>query len=130
MLNFFHASQYVHTVLYHDRNNIPASIACLIVYVDWVAHRMELKTTTMRVRTRRESHLLESCTAEQAMRITKGFRQFEVIVSLGDDQLYRLLGSLDGRGELSGLALKLGRLESSMRKDERRVQFVEMPLNT
>src|SRR5262249_29332029 len=81
------------------------------------------------VQSGRDLHLLECYAAKQTIAIAKGFWQFEVIVSLGDDQLYRVVGSLDCRGELSGLALKLGRLESPMRKDERRIQFVEMALS-
>ena len=62
----------------------------------------------MLVPTRGELHLLECGTAKGAIRIAEGLRQFEMVVSFGDDELNWFPGGFDRRGELAGLALKLG----------------------
>ena len=62
----------------------------------------------MLVPTRGELHLLECGAAKEAIRIAEGFWQFEMVVSLADDELNRLAGGFDRRGEVSGLALELG----------------------
>src|SRR5215813_8571920 len=114
-------------VLRHDSNSAsaPDTITWPTIGLDSLS---DLRARLL-VQSGRELQLLERYPAKQTIGIAKGFWQFEVIVSLGDDQLYRLVGSLDCRCELLGLALKLGRLESPMRKDERCVQFVEMALS-
>ena len=76
-----------------------------------------------------ELHLLECGTAKEAIRIAESFRQFEMIVSLRDDELHRFACSLDRRGELAGLALKFRRFECSVSDDDGRVKFVEMALS-
>ena len=78
---------------------------------------------------RRELHLLERGTAEEAIGIAESFRQFEMVVSFGDDELHGFACSFDRRGELAGLALKLWRFERPMRNHDRRIQFVEMALS-
>src|SRR5262249_14419211 len=112
-------------VLRHDSNSAPDTITWPTIGLD---PRSDLRARLL-VQSGCELHLLEYYPAKQTIGIAKGFWQFKVIVSLGDDQLYRLVGSLDCRGELSGLALKLGGLESPMRKDERCIQFVKMTLS-
>src|SRR5215471_335308 len=112
-------------VLRHDSNSAPDTITWPTIGLD---PRSDLRARLF-VQSGCELHLLEYYPAKQTIGIAKGFWQFKVIVTLGDDQLYRLVGSLDFRGELSGLALKLGRLESPMRKDERCIQFVKMKLS-
>jgi hypothetical protein len=79
--------------------------------------------------TRRELHLLERGTAEEAIGIAEGFRQFEMVVSFGDDELHGFACGFDRRGELAGLALKLRRLEGSVSDDDGRFQFIEMALS-
>src|SRR5262245_1564119 len=118
-------SQRLRLVLRHDSNSAADTITWPTIGLDPLS---DLRARLL-VQSGRDLHLLECYAAKQAIGIAKGFWQFEVIVSLGDDQLYRLVGSLDGRGELAGLALKLGRLESPVRKDERCIQFVEMALS-
>src|SRR5262249_48027958 len=117
--------QHLRSVFRHDSNSAPDTITWPTIGLDPLS---DLRARLL-VQSGCELHLLECYPAKRTIGIAKGFWQFEVIVSLGDDQLYRLLGSLDGRGELSGLALKLGRLERPMRKDERCIQFVEMALS-
>ena len=68
----------------------------------------ELKNALTLALTRCELHLLERGTAKQAARIAESLRQFEVIVSFGEDEMHRFTRRLDCRGELAGLALKLG----------------------
>lgn len=75
-----------------------------------------------------ELHLLECGTAKEAIRIAESFWQFEMVVSLRDDELHRFTGTFDRRGELAGLALKLRRFECSVSDDDGRVKFVEMAL--
>ena len=79
--------------------------------------------------TRYELHLLECGAAKEAIRIAESFWQFEMVVSLRDDELHRFTRSLDRRGELAGLALKLRRLEGSVSDDDGRFQFIEMALS-
>ena len=68
----------------------------------------ELKNALMLVLTRCQLHLFERGTAKQAIRIAESLGQFEVIVSFGKDEMHRFTRRLDRRGELAGLALKLG----------------------
>jgi hypothetical protein len=58
-----------------------------------------------------EVHPLKCGAAKEAIRIAERFRQFEMIVSFGNDEPYGFAGSFDGCGEIPGLALKLRRLE-------------------
>src|SRR5215813_3654122 len=117
--------QHLRSVFRHDSNSAPDTITWPTIGLDPLS---DLRARLL-VQSGCELHLLECYPAKRTIGIAKGFWQFEVIVSLGDDQLYRVVGSLDCRGELPGLALKLGRLERPMRKDERRIQFVEMALS-
>src|SRR5262249_24859297 len=93
ILNIFHTAQHVQAVLFHDSNNAPDTITWPTIGLDPLS---DLRARLL-VQSGCELHLLECYPAKRTIGIAKGFWQFEVIVSLGDDQLYRLLGSLDGR---------------------------------
>src|SRR5262249_36165105 len=118
-------SQRLRLVLRHDSNSAADTITWPTIGLDplsdWRARLL--------VQSGRDLHLLECYAAKQTIGIAKGFWQFEVIVSLGDDQLYRLVGRLYCRGELSFLALELRRLESPLRQEERGIQFFKMTLS-
>src|SRR4029077_2871328 len=75
--------------------------------------------------TRCELHLLEGSAAYETVRVAESFRQFEMVVALADDQLHRLACRFHCRGEFTGLALKLWRLESSVGQDDRRVESMK-----
>ena len=66
--------------------------------------------------TRRELHLLECGTANDAIGIAESFWQFEMVASFRDDELHGFACSFDRRGELAGLALNSGDRGSGERR--------------
>ena len=63
------------------------------------------------------------------MGIAESFRQFEMVISFGDDELHGFACCSYRGGEIAGLALKLRRLEGSMSDDDGRLQSIEMALS-
>ena len=56
-------------------------------------------------------HLLQQRASKDSVRVRHCLQDFKVIVALGQDELNRLARLLEGRNEVSGLALKLGCLQ-------------------
>src|SRR5258708_17846075 len=74
---------------------------------------------------RDELHLLERGTAEKPVGTGERLEDLEMVVALGDEELYRLAGCLDRGGEAARLTLKLGRLQRPMRDDYRAAEPFE-----
>jgi len=66
--------------------------------------------------------------AGEPVRIAEGFLHFEVIQRFADNELDRFAGGFYRGRELAILSLELRSLPRTISDDDRRVEFVEMPL--
>src|SRR5215470_2739006 len=76
----------------------------------------------------KEVHLRQYRTPEDTVRIGQRLGDLEVVVALGDEELYGFACRLHGRREVAGLALELRRLERAVGDDDGGVEPVEMTL--
>src|SRR5437868_410003 len=81
---------------------------------------------TILSRSGREAHLLEHRGTELAVRVAQGFEQLGMAVIVADEEVDRLAGCLQGRGEVACLPLEFRRLIRAVADDERRAQSVKM----